>query len=545
VKRTALPLIALALAALLAGCFSGGSSDGADRVQVDVSLPPDAGPPQPGGTYVWNVVTEAPTLDPHKAASALTQQSVSGIVYSKLLEFKTGREIPYGSMVVQGDLAESWAHSADGATWTFNLRRGVKWQNKAPVSGREFTASDVLCTVDRIEKLPGVQLSLLQGVDTVTAPDDYTVVFRLKEPYAAFDETMASYYLSILPCEGTRGEFDLATNPIGTGPFMLEKWQRDVEKVYVKNPNYFVKGKPYLDGVRMVTIKDPAAAIAAYRAGEVDTVGVNETLLPSFVDSEPDAVIRRQMGTFQGHVVINQAVRPFDDLRVRRAVQLAFDRDGMATALGTQGYKLSGPVPPVLFGGLSPEESAELAPYDPDEAKALLAAAGYPDGFEITLTTTDGYGPAIVNAAQWLQQDLKKVGIDATLRVLDYSTWFSTWAAEDYEIGYSLSSAFLTADEWLSSYYLSDGSRNWFNIDDPKLDAMIKGQRGMLDRAARERALLDISRYIVKNVANPIMSYSSDGISAQQPYVHDVWAHPEYGPTFLKSMWLGPEAPDR
>jgi peptide/nickel transport system substrate-binding protein len=537
---------AILVGLLLSGCFSSGSDGGGDSSgSADKSLPADAGSPEPGGTYIWNVTTEPPTLDPQKAASALTQLSVSGIVYSKLLEFKTGREIPYGSMDVQGDLAEKWSHSDDGKAWTFSLRKGVKWQDKAPVNGREFTSADVLCTMDRIRTLPGVQLALLEVVDQVTAPDPYTVVFTLSEPYAAFDETIANYYLSILPCEGTRGEFDLGTTPIGTGPFMLEKWDRNVEKTYVKNPDYFVAGKPYLDGIRMLTIKDPAAQVAAFRAGELDTTGVSDTLLPSVLASNPDAVVRKQMGAYQGHVVMNQNAEPFDDLKVRKAVSLAFDREGMGNALSTDGFQLSGPVPPLLFGGLTPEEAAKLAPYDPEEAKKLLAEAGYPNGFDVTLTTTDGYGPAIVNAAQWLQEDLKKVGINATLRVLDYSTWFTTWAAEDYQIGYSLSSAFLTADEWLSSYYLSDGARNWFNINDSKLDEMIIAQRGMLDRNKREDSLLDISRYIEQNVSNPIMTYSSEGISVQQPYVHDVWGHPEFGATFVKNMWLGPEAPGR
>ncbi|MCW2603897.1 MAG: ABC-type dipeptide transport system, periplasmic component [Pseudonocardiales bacterium] len=546
-KRTSLTAVGGALVSLLllAGCFGGGSKDDGGGAAPSGSIPADAGTPEPGGTFVWNTTTEPPTLDPHKSASALTQLAVSGLVYSKLLEFKTGRDTPYGSMTVQSDLAEKWEHSADAKTWTFTLRKGVKFHNKAPVNGREFTSADVLCTVDRIKNLPGVQKALLEVVDKTTAPDAYTVVFNLKEAYVAFDETVANYYLSILPCEGTRGEFDLATAPIGTGPFILQSWTRDVEKIYVKNPNYFIAGKPYLDGIRMVTMKDPAAQVAAFRAGELDSTGVSDSLLPSVLSSNPNAQVRLNMGTYQGHIVMNQSVKPFDDYRVRKAVSLAFDRQGMGESLSTDGFKLSGPIPPILFGGLPAEEAAKLAPFNRADAKKLLAEAGYPNGFDITLTTTDGYGPAIVNAAQWIQQDLKEVGINATLRILDYATWFSTWASEDYQIGYSLSSAFLTADEWLSSYYLSTGARNWFNINDPKLDAMIIDQRGILDRDKREAALLEINRYIEKNISNPVMTYSSNGITVQQPYVHDWWPHPEFGASWVKNMWLGPESPSK
>ena len=544
--RTRLTALGAAMAAalLLAGCFGGGS-DGGGGAGPTGSLPPDAGDPQPGGTFIWNTTTEPPTLDPTKSASALTQLAVSGLVYSKLLEFKTGRDTPFGSMIVQGDLAEKWDHSADAKTWTFTLRKGVTFHNKAPVNGRELTSADVLCTVDRIKNLPGVQKALLEVVDKTTAPDPYTVVFTLKEPYAAFDETVANYYISILPCEGTRGEFDLGTNPIGTGPFVLESWTRDIEKIYTKNPNYYVAGKPYIDGIKMVTMKDPAAQVAAFRSGELDSTGVSDTLLPSVLSSNPEAQVRLSMGTYQGHIVMNQSVKPFDDLRVRTAISLAFDRQGMGESLSTDGFKLSGPIPPIVFGGLPSDESAELAPYDPVAARKLLAEAGFPNGFDITLTTTDGYGPAVLNAAQWVQQDLKEVGINATLRILDYATWFSTWAAEDYQIGYSLSSAFLTADEWLSSYYLSTGARNWFNINDPKLDGLIIEQRGILDRGDREELLLEINRYIVENISNPVMTYASNGITVQQPYVHDWWPHPEFGASWVKNMWLGPESPTR
>src|SRR6185312_7350029 len=109
-------------------------------------------------------------LDGMKSPSAYTHASISGIVYSKLLEFKVGRDIPFGSMGVRGDLAEKWGHSEDGLTWTFNLHKGVKFQNVAPVNGREFTSADVVCTVDRIKKLPGVQKNLVDLVSSIDTP---------------------------------------------------------------------------------------------------------------------------------------------------------------------------------------------------------------------------------------------------------------------------------------------------------------------------------------------------------------------------------------
>jgi peptide/nickel transport system substrate-binding protein len=532
--------------ALVAGCFPAGSKAGDNTTKgPDSGLPIDAGAPQPGGVYTFNDVADAPTLDPTKAASYYTQNAVAGVVYSKLLEFKTGRDVPYGSMEVEGDLAESWKRSDDGLVWTINLRKGVKFQNIAPVNGREFTSADVLCTMNRIKTLPGVQLNRIDVAETITAPDAYTVVFKLKEAFAAFDENLASPYMSILPCEGTTGAFDLTSTAIGTGPFILDSWKRTQERVYKRNPDYFVAGKPYLDGVKVVIMTDPAAAIAAFRTGQLDSTGVTETLLPTVTTTNPDTVVRRQEATTEGITFMTESVKPFDNVQVRNAIALALDRKGMAKTFSAAGPSMSGPVPSILFGGISSDESDKLTPFDPTAARKLLADAGYPNGFDITMTTSDGWGPTIVNRAQWVQEDLKKIGINVTLKVLDYATFYTTWAAKDYELGYGYLTGMMSADEYLSSLYLGNGTRNWFNASDPKLDQMIVAQRGILNDKDREKALEDISRYILKNGSNPIMSYTADAITVEHPYVHELWAHPQYARPFLKSMWLGADAPGR
>jgi peptide/nickel transport system substrate-binding protein len=539
---------ALLSGVLLAGCFGGGSSSEQDSGSGPSQGPtlPDAGPPVDGGVLTINDASDAPTLDPHKSATAYTGQAVSGIVYSKLVKYKTDRVTPYEeSMQVEPDLAESWTHSDDGLVWTFNLRKGVKFQDVAPVSGREFTSADVACTIDRIKTLPGVQLNLVSIVDKIATPDDYTVEVTLTEPYAAFDETMASFYMAILPCEGTRGEFDLAQTAIGTGPFVLQKWDRKQQRTYVKNPDYFVKGLPHLDGVNVMIIADPAAAIAAFRTNQLDITAVSETLMPTVTSTKPETIIRPLMGTTITQVFMNQAVAPFDNLKVRQAVAMALDRKGQADTFSGAGYRLSGPVPSTLFGGLSTDDIDELQPYDSEAAKKLLAEAGFPNGFKVKMTATDGYGPGMVNQAQWVQEDLKRIGIETELRILDYATYWSTMAAEDYEITFTYSSGFMTADEFLSANWLSNGARNWSNVDDPKLDAMIVEQRGILDRDDREKKLHDISRYILENLSNPVHEFQYTSLMAQQPYVNDYWPHPQYARDWVAKTWLGPDAPGR
>ncbi|MCU1688348.1 MAG: peptide transporter substrate-binding protein, partial [Jatrophihabitantaceae bacterium] len=305
---------ALTALALVASCGGGGGSSssggGTDAPESDTLLNgalPSDGPAEDGGILTVNDASDSPTLDPHKSASAYTHGQVSGIVYSKLLEFDAGRDLPYGSMKVHGDLAEKWDVSPDGLTWTFNLRKGVKWQNVAPVSGRAFSSADVVCTVNRIQTLPGVQKNLMDVVKSMDTPDDTTIVFNLSTPYASFYETLAIFFLVILPCEGTSGKFDLAQTAIGTGPFILQKWDRKVQKTYIKNPDYFIAGKPHLDGVNLIIQSDPAAAIAAFRTNQLDVTGsVSSTLLPTVVSTNPDAVVKSQLALTMTQVTFNQ-----------------------------------------------------------------------------------------------------------------------------------------------------------------------------------------------------------------------------------------------
>jgi peptide/nickel transport system substrate-binding protein len=403
----------------------------------------------------------------------------------------------------------------------------------------------VVCTVQRIKDLPGVQKNLVDAVAGMSTPDAYTIVFNLSSAVAAFDENMASFYMEILPCEGTRGEFNLAETAIGTGPFILQKWDKKVQKTYVKNPTYFVEGKPHLDQINLLIMSDPAAAMAALRTGELDATGsVNETVLPSLEASNPEMIVRNQTALTVNQIMFNQAKKPFDDLRVRKAISMAWDRQGMGETYYS-GFKLSGPYPATLFGSMTPDESLEKVPYDPDAAKKLLAEAGYPNGLTLEMLTTDGYGPQFVNQAQWVQEDLKKIGVNVTLKILDYATYFSTFQKEDYTIGFGLGTGFLTVDEWLQALYASDGPRNWFNTSDPKLDAMIKEQQGILDDDDRKAKLEEINNYIMDNVLNPFIGMQISGLLTSQPWVHNMYTHPQYARPYVVDIWLSADAPGR
>lgn len=521
--------------ACMGGTSANSNGDSSLGARVD-----NAGPVQQGGVLHIAGTADALSLDPQKEALYTTHTAV-GYVYSRLVAFKTGPGVAYGTNELESDLAQSWETPDKGKTWTFHLRHGVKWQPVAPVNGREFTSKDVMCTINRIQSLPGFAMGLISNVAKVSTPDDYTVTFNLKTPYAAFDQTMANPFLVILPCEATNGGFDPAKTAIGTGPFMLKSWKPNQERIYVRNPNYFEKGLPHLDEIDVAIMPDAQAQIAAFRSGKLDMLTALTT-----EKRQVDAMLKQikglqliqEKGTTQTRVYMNAKHSPFTDLRVRRAVALAIDKKGMVNTIHAGG-QLTGPITPTQFGALPESEVESLIPYDPAQAKKLLAEAGYPHGFSVKMVVTTGYGDTVVREAQWVQQDLAKVGIKTTLDVQDYATYAGdTWPNGKYDIAYGLQTPMLSADEYLSTEWTSTGSRNWSGVNDPKLDQMIAAERQMIDQSAREKALQDIERYIMENVSTPLPLYVSDSQTLLSSKVHNYYPHPDYSAREMQNVWL-------
>ncbi|USQ80503.1 ABC transporter substrate-binding protein [Ornithinimicrobium faecis] len=544
-SRTRLLIAGVAVVATTSACFGGasgqsGANDNAGS-SASANLPEeDAGDPVPGGILEMATPSDARSLDPHREASYNTHGAI-GSVYSRLTAFKTGEDVEYGTTEVEGDLAEEWEANEDSTEWTFHLREGVKFHNKPPVNGREFTSADVLCTIDRIQTLPGHQLTLISDVTDLAAPDDYTVTFSLASPNVDFDRVLANPFLVILPCEATEGDVDLDTDAIGTGAFVLDSWTRDRERVLSANPDYFIEDRPYLDGYHVTIMPDAQSQQAALRSGKLDLMAglsIDARQVDTLLSQVEGLRLRQEGGSTQTRIYLNTNEEPFDDLNVRRAVALAIDREGMIEGLRAGG-SLTGPVTPSFEGALTSEEVGELTPYDPEQAKELLAEAGFPDGFSAEMKVTDGYGGTVVKEAQWVQQDLAEVGIDVDIKMEDYATYYGdSWAQENYTIAYGLQTPMLSADEYLTSEYLSDGGRNWNGVDDPKLDEMIKEQRTITDAAERDAALQEIQRYIITEVAAPLSLYVYDGQTMLSGAVQGYYPHPDYSSREYMDIWL-------
>lgn len=494
--------------------------------------------PRHGGTYTSFTTATPPTMDIFRTSSFHTH-SYTGLVYNKLITYETGPDVAYTDYNIVPDLAERWEISEDGLQYTFYLRE-ARWHNIEPVNGREVDAEDVVATMEHVMNLPGHHASLLSEVDRVEATDDRTVVFTLKEPFAPFLNFLANHFMWIVPKEAVAGEIDLDRTAIGTGPYMLETFEDNIQLVFVRNPDYFEEDRPYIDKLVYKVVPDQGARIAAFRTGEADSIG---QLSPEEGDSvlrtNPDTLLNEEMMATYILLFMNNEREPFDNLLVRKALSLAIDRQNAVDSI-FGGGEVAGPVNPSLGDWALPlEEREALQPYDPEKAKELLEEAGYPDGFDTKLMTTDGYGEQPVRMAQWIAEDLKAIGVNAEIEITEYATYYTDrWPNLDYDIGVGYQSWLQEADEWLTEQHHTNGAHNWFGISDPTLDEMLEKQRRMLNEDERKAEVHDIQRYILEEVVNPIPVVTQYIWVPVPPYLKDRHTHASYGNIHMKNMWL-------
>lgn len=505
---------------------------------------PEAGAVTTGGTIVISGPSDIASLDPITSSSFNTQYRVQP-VYQRLVNFATGPDIGYTAQVLEGELATDWEISDDLLTYTFHLREGVRWHDVAPVDGREFTSADVKATFDAI-LAEGHQAALLANVTSIDTPDDHTVVLTLSEPFAPLLNNMASHFLWILPAEAFEEGYDRTNTLIGTGPFMLGDREVDVKTSYVRNPDYWDVDEsgnqlPYVDGLDFLVINDTQQVLAAFKAGEIDilTNGMSPELWNQLQDDHPDAFYGEWIDAGMGQVGVNVAREPFDDLRVRQAISLAIDREGMGQTIRDGGTIPSNVAPALADYALPEDERAELLPYDPERARELLAEAGYPDGFEATLIATDRYGPNYTAQTEWLVEDLEAIGIDVTLDMLDYATYFgSRWPDVEYDLQFGPQTPFLEPDEWLRLQMRTGAARNWYNLSDPTLDAMLDEQLSIVDKDERAEMIKEIQRYALESVMNPIPVWTYFTRWAYAPGVENFYRHASYGFNGIERVWL-------
>jgi dipeptide transport system substrate-binding protein len=370
-------------------------------------------------------------------------------VYNKLVEFTPG------TTTIMPGLAESWDVSDDGLTYTFHLRQGVKWHSvKGFTPTREFDADDVIATFNRAWKTddPYHNISggaydyfndmgmadLLKSIDKV---DDHTVKFTLNEPNAPFIANMAMDFAVILSKEymdammkaGTPEQVDQV--PVGTGPFIFVDYQKDAVIRYKANPDYF-RGKQKIDNLVFAITPDATARMAKLQAGECQVAPYPSPADIEKLKADPNLQVLQQEGLNVGYVSMNVTKKPFDDVRVRQAMNMAIDKDAIIKAVFQgAGKPAVNPIPPTIW---SYNKDIKPYPFDLAKAKALLAEAGYAKGFTTDLwymPVQRPYNPDAKKIAELIQADLAKLGITAELKSFEWGEYRKRLQAGEHQMG--------------------------------------------------------------------------------------------------------------
>lgn len=365
-------------------------------------------------------------------STSATAYDVGDHVYGRLVRNERG------TMKLVPDLAERWEMSDDGRTYTFHLRRGVKWQETPEFKPtREFTSADVVFTFERMLK-PDHPFHRVSGglypffniqdlselIEAVEAVDDHTVRFRLRRPDAPFISNIGYYAAVIQSAEyaehvakrGTPEKLDL--EPVGTGPFQIVQYQKDVLVRFRPFKGYWGAPSPLSQLVFSIT-PDPSVRFAKLRRGECHVMSYpNQADLPA-MRADPNIVVMSRTNSNISYLSLNTEKPPLNDRRVRQAINMAIDRRAIIehVYLG-QAVQARNPIPPDVW---TYNEATPDWPHDPERAKALLAEAGLADGFDMDLwamSVSRAYNPNARRMAEMMQADLAKVGIRA--RIVTY-----------------------------------------------------------------------------------------------------------------------------
>ncbi|GIO96569.1 glutathione ABC transporter substrate-binding protein [Paenibacillus lautus] len=404
------------------------------------------------------------TLDPHNAGDT---HSISGArtMYEGLMGFNEKMElVPV--------LAEDYKISEDGLTYTFNLRQNVKFHD-----GTDFNAEAVKVNLDRImdEKNNLRMRKSFSTVADVQTPDDHTVVITLSQPYNAFLNKTAMA-LMISP-KALKESADITKNPVGTAAYKFKEWIQGDRLVVVKNEEYWQEGLPKVDSITFKPVPENGSRIAMLKTGEADFIYPMPTEQVSEVEGDSNIVIDKTDSTIVRYITLNTMKKPYDDVKVRQAINYAIDKDAYIKVVKSGlGSKLNSSMSSMT------QYYAEQSgyEYDPEKAKSLLAEAGYPDGFEAEIWGEND--SETVKGMQFIQQQLALVGIKVEPKSMEGATlsdqinsatpenakiqmWYVSWSPSSGDADGAtkglFSSEFFPPAGSNTAYYKNDNVDQW------------------------------------------------------------------------------------
>jgi peptide/nickel transport system substrate-binding protein len=465
------------------GHFLSGSLAVAAVVVLGIAAGSGAQEPQSGGTLRVGLQGDVTTMDPHMSTAALDRD-----VYYQLYNTLVGLD---PALNIVPELAERW-EAPDPTSYVFHLRKGVKFHD-----GSDFDAAVVKWNVERMVNpaTGSIRRSELGNVKSVDVLDAHTVRFNLKEPDAALLATLtdrAGMMVSRVAVE-KHGK-DFARNSVGTGPFQLVEWVKD-DHVRVKRfAGYWKKGLPYLDEIVYKPIPDSTVKLTALRTGSLDLI---DELPPKDVAStkaNPKLRVIETPGLGYRRIELNTTRPPFNQKALRQAVSWAIGREAIHRAVffGT-GAVAQGPIPPRSWA----YEALPGYGTVPDVAKAKekLAEGGAPNGFKFTLNIVNL--PVDLKLAQIVQDNLKKIGVDMEIALLEIGAWVEKRKAGQFDGAESLWSGRPDPDGNMFSHLITGGANNWGKYSNPKVDELLRRARSAAKPAERKGHYAEAVRLLV------------------------------------------------
>ena len=470
-----------------------------------------------GGTLTFGSLVEPPGLDPyHQAADARIRFTV--LMYQGLFyEAEDGRALPL--------LAESYTTSANGLTYTFKLRSGVKFH-----TGATMTAKDVVYSYNylRDSKNGSPGAGDLSPVTSIEAVDDATVRMTLSRVSAALTMTLGNKYGGVVPA----GYFDkpdarqtMNAASVGTGPFKLAEFRPNSHMALVRNPDYWEKGVPYLDRVNVLFVPNSSSLIVALRNKRIDMALMNRPNDIAQVEKVAGLKVERWPSLSKTMLDLGSETTPLNDVRVRQAIALALDRNEiMQASIGQYGRVIH-----TMVGAMQKQWGAEPATLpnqkvDIEAAKKLMQEAGFGKGLELTLTTINRYDwmdPAAIT----LKQQLARIGINLSIQKLDLGVWIKNFQSK--RMGLTFNDDATQADPDLMFYRhfhkVPEGAdfRNW---NDAPGSALLDQGRSEMDPVKRKAIYLDFQKRLALTVPT-ILLFSADHVTVQNDTVRNYQQH--------------------
>ncbi len=371
----------------------------------------------PDNTLIFGRGGDSITLNPPQVEDGESAK-VCDMIYDTLVQYKAN------TTDLEPALATSWTRSADALTWTFHLQEDVQFHDGTP-----FNAGAVIFSLTRPQVL--FREFHEQFISDIKAINNYTVQIQLKTPYAPFISTLAGTSFSIV---SPTSHPNLAEHPVGTGPFKFEKWDKGDKIVLTANETYWA-GKPALDCLIFRSIPDNATRLAELQAGNLHVMEFPNTDDIPTIQGDPQLELLKQPSLNTGYIAMNMEKPPFDNIKVRLAINHAINKvDIIERLYQGLGIPAKNPIPPTLW---SYDDTIEDYAYDPELAKQLLAEAGYPDGFDTTLWSLPVPRPYIPNGmalAEEIQSDLQNVGINASIITYDWATYLNKTANGEHDM---------------------------------------------------------------------------------------------------------------